>query len=98
MVTLSSVIMFPTALKLSHIFSQHEHEICENHHTTTHFHKTDVDCEFYKFNLNNPVIFSSTSFDCVEITYQVKHNFLYYSFLSYYKQLHFELRRPPSLV
>ena len=44
---LSFVLLVPSAVKFLHIFENHQHETCLGEHTT-HLHKVDKDCEFYK--------------------------------------------------
>ncbi len=50
-VILVAALLTPSFVKLFHIFENHEHAICVNQQDT-HFHKVDLDCEFYKFKLN----------------------------------------------
>ena len=49
-ILLSIVLVIPLIVKLNHVFENHEHEVCTNSQTT-HLHKLDLDCEFYKFKL-----------------------------------------------
>ncbi len=50
--SLTIAVALPSFVKLSHTFNHHTHEVCEGD-SSLHFHKLDVDCEFYKFKLNN---------------------------------------------
>lgn len=47
-------VLLPSAVKLSHVFNHHKHEVCQNDGdiNNTHFHELDLDCEFYKFKLS----------------------------------------------
>ena len=49
---LSAAVLFPSAVKFAHTFSHHEHEVCDGE-SAVHFHELDIDCEFFKFKINN---------------------------------------------
>ena len=90
-------VLLPAAVKFNHVFEDHKHDVC-NEHTTSHIHAIDLDCEFYKFNLNTQY-FSSSEFNQISI----EENFLkidnvFYNFIKNYQQLSFSLRGPPFLV
>ncbi len=92
-------LLVPTAVKFAHILSHHDHthEVCLGK-KSAHLHKVDVDCEFYKFQLNNHFLLT------VEYDYNIytpsnlKALSLTYKFLNNHQQLSFSLRGPPSLV
>ena len=94
---LIAALSTPYFVKFAHIFTHHKHEICLGE-KTTHLHKLDSDCEFYKFKL-------TTNFSCdlsnYELFLEKKESqqivSLYY-LLSKHQSLHFSLRGPPSLV
>lgn len=96
-IALVAALLVPTVIKFTHIFTHHNHEVCLGGEST-HLHTLDLDCEFYKFKLNNNGTFS---FFNVEI-YQQQENQLefvsQYNFLSKYQRLHFSLRGPPALI
>ena len=47
-------VLFPSFVKLSHAFTHHSHKVCdEDAKHDTHFHESDLDCDFYKFKLTN---------------------------------------------
>ena len=89
-------LLMPTAIKFSHIFSHHHHEIC-NGEPQTHLHKADFDCSFYQFKLSTPFTIPTTEY--VFIYFEDNHqNYAEaYSFLSDYQRLHFSLRGPPQI-
>lgn len=90
-------LILPSAVKFSHIFEHHEHEICHNEYEA-HLHTLDVDCEFYKFKLTTQFY---TLFEYVELPNEVsnfKINTTLYNFLNNHRQLSFSLRGPPVLV
>lgn len=98
MATLVLVLAFllPSAVKFSHVFKHHQHEVC-NGEITTHLHTSDVDCDFYKFKLSTPFTIPTLDFDFVSIedNHQIKTS--HYSFLSEFQRLHFSLRGPPQI-
>lgn len=98
-ITLLIAIAFliPSAVKFSHIFTHHTHKVCEGEQTT-HIHKVDIDCDFYKFKLNNNylnVVAYNSSFQLSE-PYKIK--YFTYKFLYNHRTLSFSLRGPPFLV
>lgn len=90
-------LMTPILVKFSHTFSDHKHEVCVGENQS-HFHEIDMDCEFFKFNINlNTFI--------VFFNYNLKSSFdtsvsetLYYTYLKSHQQLTDPLRGPPSLL
>ncbi len=92
-------LLVPSAVKFAHIFThhKHKHEVCKGE-KSTHLHEIDLDCEFYKFQLNKNYISSLqyNNFFCEVPHYKV--SFLTYKFLNNHQPLSFSLRGPPSLV
>ncbi|MGJ5640982.1 hypothetical protein [Formosa sp. S-31] len=90
-------LLIPTLVKFNHVFEAHVHEVCHGE-KQTHLHTADVDCEFYKFQLNHHF---TLPFNFIEV-FIPQENFQIiisqYFFLSEYQQLHFCLRGPPELV
>lgn len=87
-------LLLPSATKFMHIFEDHHHEVCYGE-PDAHFHTLDLDCEFYKFQLNIPFTIPENLTDLVvfpEIKTIIPSE---YSFLSEYQCLHFSLRGPP---
>jgi type III secretory pathway component EscR len=95
--SLALIVLAPVAVKFAHVFSHHNHKVCQDN-STTHFHEIDVDCNFYKFKLNNntPLVF--TDYDFFIPKKEHSEIISHYFFLSKYQQLHVSLRGPPALV
>jgi hypothetical protein len=99
-IVLSFTILFPSVVKLTHSFNHHKHQqICDegiNH--TTHFHVSDLDCDFYKFKLSKIQFFDFQDYtEKPEVT-NLKKSTKYY--ISYHnnQQLTRFLRGPPQLM
>ena len=90
-------ILTPSVVKLTHVFENHKHEVCLDAQTT-HFHTLDLECEFYKFKVNNTFTFSAFNIEIVATKKAQKPIASQYSFTSYYQPLAFSLRGPPQLV
>ncbi|WP_435139459.1 hypothetical protein [Formosa sp. A9] len=90
-------LLIPTFVKFTHVFEDHVHEVCLGE-KQTHLHTADVDCEFYKFQLNHhfTIPFNTTEVYIPEENFQIILS--QYFFLSTFQQLHFSLRGPPYLV
>ena len=84
-------VLLPATVKALHVFENHKHEVCTEKTSDHHLHQVDVDCEFYKFKLNNTYYHLPTSFD---ISYST--NYHYYKFLFNHQQSYTYLRGPPS--
>ena len=85
----------PTAVKFVHIFNHHTHKVCTNK-KSTHIHQVDLDCDFFKFQINKTFTFSSfvvNLFSEKEIQPKIDSHYL---FLSDFQYLHFSLRGPPQ--
>ena len=94
---LAIAMLMPTAVKFSHIFSHHHHEVC-NGEPQTHLHKADIDSNFYKFKLNTTYY---SLFEYHEMPIKVTHfkiDETLYFFLNNHQPLSFSLRGPPTLV
>jgi len=93
---LAMALLLPTAVKFSHVFSHHQHEVCLGEHQT-HLHKSDLDCNFYKFKLGSSFTLPTLGFEFVptEVNHAIQNTS--YTFLSEFQQLHFSLRGPPQI-
>jgi hypothetical protein len=87
----------PIAVKFTHAFTHHKHEVCQGSEST-HFHELDTDCEFYKFNTSTNAPISIDTFEILAPKEQQVAIISQYYFLSDYQRLPFSLRGPPSLV
>ncbi|WP_179345100.1 hypothetical protein [Winogradskyella ursingii] len=96
---LAMAVLAPSAVKLSHVFTHHTHEVCEddNEHST-HFHQTDLECEFYKFKLTKIqyLELKNDGANILPLGY-ILNSWYYNSFYSH-QQLHTFLRGPPILA
>jgi hypothetical protein len=96
---LTLAVLLPSAVKLNHVFTHHEHEVCENDGTnTTHFHETDLDCEFYKFKLTKTYYLDLNPVNETSKIFNNKTEVSYYLFLRTHKENNSYLRGPPALV
>ncbi|MBI6115250.1 hypothetical protein [Salegentibacter maritimus] len=91
---IAAMLLMPSALSFSHIFSGHGHELCDNY-ADEHFHATSIDCELHSFNNNPALIASFINFETFDEKHVKKQFFDFYQFLSDYQRLPFELRGPP---
>jgi len=87
----------PSVLKFAHIFEHHNHVVC-NGDTDTHIHQVDLECEFFKFKLNNYFLSPLIKDTWLQTPYFKQAYFLTYKFLNTHKPLSFSLRGPPVLV
>ena len=96
-IVLVIVLFTPSVVKFSHIFQDHIHQVCKSPQKI-HFHKSDLDCDFYKFKLRTQFSFSDEElkFLIIEENYQVITS--QYLFLENKQNLHFFKRGPPELI
>ncbi|MDR5590124.1 hypothetical protein [Christiangramia sp. SM2212] len=91
------LILLPSAVSFSHIYTDHDHKLCDNY-AEHHYHSKSIDCDLNKFH-KNPAI----SFQLPEFVLVIEENtqdgiFDYYKFLNEYEPLYFDLRGPPSFA
>jgi hypothetical protein len=92
-------ILLPSAVKLNHVFNHHKHEVCKNDdNSTTHFHQSDLDCEFYKFKLTNTYYVNLYPSDNTAKIFNLNTEISYYLYLRTHQQDTSYLRGPPALV
>lgn len=96
-IALLFAILIPSAVKLAHVFQDHKHEVCLEQHKT-HLHTLDLECEFYKFKVNNTFTLPEFHVEFVLIENSYKVVTREYNFSSSYQQVHFSLRAPPQLI
>lgn len=88
-------LLVPSGVKLAHVFENHEHEVCIDN-STTHLHKIDIDCEFYKFNISNSLIIPTFYYKLNSLVRNLKQiNSRLYNFEYNHQPLYFSLRAPP---
>lgn len=92
-------ILMPSAVKLTHSFNHHKHEVCDNDNThKIHFHESDLDCDFYKFKLTKIQFFKLNEYQTKKQTDYFKPNSKYFTSLNNHQQLTRFLRGPPQLM
>ena len=96
-IILLCVVLLPSIVKLNHAFENHKHEICKGE-AQAHFHEINVDCEFYKFNLNSAFEFTKNTIVFLNIEENYQNIISQYAFISSYQKRGFSLRGPPQLV
>jgi hypothetical protein len=87
-------LVLPAVVKFSHLFAHHKHEVCLGENQS-HFHELDMDCEFYKFNINHYTTLINFEFIPLEVVDNQEIIDTKYLFLSTFQKLHFSLRGPP---
>lgn len=97
LILLSALLVFPSVVKVAHIFADHEHYSCD-HYSDSHFHKEIPDCDIFTFQQSPTSSFSLGTYELVapdagEILPQNS-----YCFLNEHQELSFALRGPPSAV
>ena len=98
-VVLVLAVLFPSALKLSHAFTHHKHNVCsEDTEHNTHFHQSDIDCNFFNFKLTKQYHFNNSPIHLVSIKSNFKISDSQYEFASDYQKLQTALRGPPQLI
>tara|TARA_R110000796_G_scaffold90952_1_gene194988 strand:+ start:702 stop:1043 length:342 start_codon:yes stop_codon:yes gene_type:complete len=98
-VVLVLAVLLPSAVKFNHVFTHHSHKVCDNDDSTdTHFHKSDFDCDFYKFKLRNNLFLEIANFEIITKKTVSQHLSSYYISLTNYKHLSRFLRGPPQIV
>ena len=92
-------VLLPSVTKLTHAFNHHQHEVCEtdNKHKT-HFHESDLNCDFYKFKLTKTQFIKNYNYEIEHQTVYFKPKSNYYTSIYKHQQLTRFLRGPPTLV
>ncbi|MFK7781992.1 hypothetical protein [Psychroserpens sp.] len=91
------VLLTPIIVKVSHAFSDHEHEICLGVNQS-HFHEIDMDCEFFKYKINHNSYFVFFSYNLKSSLETNISETTYYSFLKSHQHLTSYLRGPPQFL
>ena len=96
-IILSIALFTPSFVKFSHIFENHNHQVCKNPQKL-HFHEYSVDCDFYSFKLNTQFSFVPNDFQLLNIENNHQQIIIEYHFLSSDEHLGFSRRGPPQLI
>ncbi len=94
---LVAALMAPSVVKLSHIYSDHAHEVCTSV-LAEHLHEIDLDCEFYKFKASKDYTYTIYQNRSVVLQNEIHPVISKYSFISDFQKLPFALRGPPYSV
>lgn len=101
LVSISAIILFmalalPTVVKSYHALFEHQEFTCIAK-GDLHFHETELDCDFQKFNFS-PQLFELGTVVPANSQFVLKeHIFGYYVSLTSFQELHFSLRGPPHI-
>jgi hypothetical protein len=96
-IVLVIALITPTLVKIAHVFENHKHEVCKSKQQA-HLHTLDLDCEFYKFKVNNTFTFKAVNYNLYSVVDYHKIVSSQYQFISDYQRLSFALRGPPQIV
>ncbi|MDX1542478.1 MAG: hypothetical protein R3214_00920 [Christiangramia sp.] len=88
------LILLPSAVSFSHVFTEHSHRICDNY-SEYHYHKESIDCDLHKFHKNPALQIDLPEFSLVSEILEERSIFEYYKFLNDFEPLSFDLRGPP---
>ncbi|AUC76658.1 hypothetical protein [Olleya sp. Bg11-27] len=96
-IVLLLAVMLPSAVKFTHVFENHKHEVCTDY-STNHMHQIDLECEFFKFKLNTQY-YPTFEVSLINSTHNFSEiNTTLYNFNYNHQQLSYSLRGPPFLV
>ena len=96
-IALLFALLLPFAVKLEHIFEDHEHSVC-NSKIENHIHQLNDDCDFLNYNINSFNYSNNFVYEVVEIPTFLEKNHTYnVAFIASHKATFF-LRGPPSLT
>ncbi|WMI65513.1 hypothetical protein RBH94_15785 [Aestuariibaculum sp. YM273] len=90
-------LLKPAVFEFAHLFAHHEHDICKGE-KTTHLHKLDTDCDFYKYKVHHQYTFNLFEYRIFTTKKQTPEVVSQYQFLSDYQRLQTALRGPPALI
>jgi len=88
------LILIPSAVSFSHIFTDHDHALCDNY-AEQHYHAKSIDCDLHKFHKNPALTIELPEYELVIENVAPEQIFDYYKFLNEYEPLSFDLRGPP---
>lgn len=95
LILFASLLLFPSAVKLAHSFTNHQHVYCD-HFSDSHFHEKALDCDLFQFQQTPLVSLNLFSFEPYQEEIKNSGSVSAYHFLSDYQKLPFTLRGPPS--
>lgn len=90
-------VLFPSAVSFAHVFSIHEHKVCQDH-GNGHIHQTELDCEYFQFRHQQNFLSETQSFTLLVFTKISEEHDFFYTFLPEREPLPFSLRGPPVQI
>ena len=97
-VTLVLAVLLPSAVKFNHVFTHHTHEVCDNDKSLdTHFHESNIDCDFYKFKLTNNLFLVFNNYEIAPKQTATTQLSSYYISLKNYQHSTRLVRGPPQI-
>ncbi|QWX85382.1 hypothetical protein H0I23_07005 [Cellulophaga sp. HaHaR_3_176] len=87
-------LAIPNIAKVSHTLFDHKEITCLEKNSV-HFHETEFNCEFYKYQLSTYFSVQIYNYNVFASDLEPEQNQNYYFLLSEYQNLHFSLRGPP---
>lgn len=98
-IVLTLAVLLPSAIKLTHAFNHHTHEVCKSDDASnTHFHESDIDCDFYKFKLTKNQFFVLDKYEYKAAFLLLNEKLDYYTSFNNYQNSTRHLRGPPQLI
>ncbi|WP_290696185.1 hypothetical protein [Lacinutrix sp.] len=94
-ILLVAAIVLPSVVKFTHVFEEHKHEVCANP-SDSHYHEVEIDCEFYKFKVNNPYTLVFENIYIFNNLNNYSNFYSRYTFLKSFKNFGIALRGPPK--
>ena len=96
--TLVLAVLFPSAVKLTHAFTHHSHKVCDSDNDLkTHFHESDIACDFYKFKLTNTQFLVIYEYDSIARNETTKTFSSHYISFKNHQHLTRFVRGPPQV-
>ncbi|SDH55846.1 hypothetical protein SAMN04489796_103186 [Winogradskyella thalassocola] len=91
-------VLLPSVVKLTHAFNHHTHEVCDSdNELKTHFHESDLDCDFYKFKLTNNLFLVFNNYEIITEKTATKQLSSHYSSFNNYQYSKRYVRGPPMV-
>lgn len=90
-------LLLPFAVKLDHVFENHEHRVC-NSTVESHIHDSEFECDFLNYKINQVGYASFASIKEVVVHEHVAKNFVLQNTFYQNEKVTSFLRGPPSLA
>lgn len=97
LIFLTNLLLFPSAVKLEHFFSNHQHVYCD-HNADSHLHQETLNCDLFKFQQTPIASLGLPNFEFLQEETESRQPVSAYHFLSEYQKSPFGLRGPPILI